>query len=128
MNGSIEKANKINLIKTEGVFNLMKGRGAGIPNIVKAAKEVFAGRKFKWKAGFRNFGTNTNIYVYIYIYIYEFFSLLFCVNIYIYIYIVERIDLSSLGREYARLNVVMADLGRRHKSDDFNSFLMHLFF
>ena len=40
----------------------------------------------------------------------------------------ERIDLSSLGKGYARLNVVAADLGRRHKSDDFNSFLMHLFF
>ncbi len=27
-----------------------------------------------------------------------------------------------------RLNVIAADLSRRHKSDDFNSFLMHLFF
>jgi hypothetical protein len=42
--------------------------------------------------------------------------------------VVERIDLSSLGRGHARLNVVAADLSRRHKSDDFNSFLMHLFF
>jgi hypothetical protein len=41
---------------------------------------------------------------------------------------VERIDLSSLGREHVMLNVVAADLSCRHKSDDFNSFLMHLFF
>ncbi len=46
----------------------------------------------------------------------------------LYYIIVERIYLSSLGREYARLKVVAADLGHRHKSDDFNSFLMHLFF
>jgi hypothetical protein len=44
------------------------------------------------------------------------------------IFNVERIDLSPLSREYARLNVMAADLGSRHKSDDFNSFLMHLFF
>jgi hypothetical protein len=43
-------------------------------------------------------------------------------------YNVERIDLSALGREYTWLNVMAADLGHRHKSDDFNSFLMHLFF
>jgi hypothetical protein len=42
--------------------------------------------------------------------------------------IVERIDLSSLGREYARPNVVATDLSHRHKSDDFKSFLMHLLF
>jgi hypothetical protein len=45
-----------------------------------------------------------------------------------YYTIVERIDLSSLVREHTKLNVVAADLGHRHKSDDFNSFLMHLFF
>jgi hypothetical protein len=45
-----------------------------------------------------------------------------------YARVVERIDLAPLGREYARVNVVAADLGHRHKSDDFNSFLMHLFF
>jgi hypothetical protein len=44
------------------------------------------------------------------------------------VYVVERINLSSLSREHARLNVVAADLSHRHKSDDFNSFLMHLFF
>ncbi len=42
--------------------------------------------------------------------------------------IVERIDLASFGKKDVRLKVVAAYLGRRHKSDDFNSFLMHLFF
>ena len=41
---------------------------------------------------------------------------------------VERIDLTSFGRIVARPIVMVADLGRRHKSDDFNSFLIHLFF
>jgi hypothetical protein len=41
---------------------------------------------------------------------------------------VERIDLASFDREIIRPNVVAADLGHNHKSDDFNSFLMHLFF
>jgi hypothetical protein len=41
---------------------------------------------------------------------------------------VERIDLASFSRIPVRPKVVAADLGRRHKSDDFNSFLMHLFF
>ncbi len=41
---------------------------------------------------------------------------------------VERIDLTSFGRIFARPIVMAADLSRRHKSDDFNSFLIHLFF
>ncbi len=41
---------------------------------------------------------------------------------------VERIGLASFGRMSGKLNVRAADLGRRHKTDDFNSFLMHLFF
>jgi len=41
---------------------------------------------------------------------------------------VERIDLGPDGQMHIRLNVVAADLSCRHKSDDFNSFLMHLFF
>ncbi len=45
-----------------------------------------------------------------------------------YLTAVERIDLSSLSRGHARLNVVAADLSCSHKSDDSNSFLMHLFF
>ncbi len=41
---------------------------------------------------------------------------------------VERIGLASLSRRYDRLNVIAADLSCRHKSDDSDSFLMHLFF
>ncbi len=41
---------------------------------------------------------------------------------------VERIDLALFDREIVRPNDVAADLGHNHKSDDFNSFLMHLFF
>ncbi len=41
---------------------------------------------------------------------------------------VERIDLASFSRIYVRLKVMAADLGHRHKSDGFNSFLVHLFF
>ncbi len=41
---------------------------------------------------------------------------------------VERIDLMSFGRIFARPIVMAADLSHRHKSDDFNSFLIHLFF
>ena len=41
---------------------------------------------------------------------------------------VERIDLMSFGRIFARPIVMAEDLSRRHKSDDFNSFLIHLFF
>ncbi len=41
---------------------------------------------------------------------------------------VERIDLTTFGRIVARSIVMAADLSRRHKSDDFNSFLIHLFF
>ncbi len=44
-----------------------------------------------------------------------------------FINIVERIDLAPDGEIRVRLNVTAADLGHRHKSDDFNSFLMHLF-
>ncbi len=41
---------------------------------------------------------------------------------------VERMDLTSLSRMYVKLKVIAADLGHRHKSANFNSFLMHLFF
>ncbi len=41
---------------------------------------------------------------------------------------VERIDLALLRRVYDRLKVIVADLSRRHKSDDSNSKLMHLFY
>jgi hypothetical protein len=44
------------------------------------------------------------------------------------IFTVERIDLASFGKKEVRLKVVAADLGRRHKCDNFNSFLTHLFF
>ncbi len=44
------------------------------------------------------------------------------------LYLVERIDLALLSRIHVRPKVMAADLGHRHKSDDFNSFLMHLFF
>ena len=40
----------------------------------------------------------------------------------------ERIGLALVGRMSVKLNVRAADLSHRHKSDDFNSFLMHLFF
>jgi hypothetical protein len=41
--------------------------------------------------------------------------------------VVERIDLMSFDRICTRPIVMAADLSRRHKSDDFNSFLIHLF-
>jgi hypothetical protein len=41
---------------------------------------------------------------------------------------VERIDLMSFGRIFARPIVLPAGLSRRHKSDNFNSFLIHMFF
>ncbi len=44
-----------------------------------------------------------------------------------FINIVKRIDLAPDGEIHVWLNVIAADLGHRHKSDDFNSFLMHLF-
>jgi hypothetical protein len=42
--------------------------------------------------------------------------------------IVERISLTSFSGMFDGLDVGAADLSRRHKSDDFNSFLMQLFF
>jgi hypothetical protein len=42
--------------------------------------------------------------------------------------IVERISLMPFGRMFGGLDVRAADLSQRHKSDDFDSFLMHLFF
>jgi hypothetical protein len=39
----------------------MKGQGVGIPNLVKAATENFAGREFTRKAGLQNFNTSTEI-------------------------------------------------------------------
>jgi len=42
--------------------------------------------------------------------------------------IVERIEFLPDRQMHVRLDVVAADLSRRHKSDDFNSFLVHLFF
>ncbi len=41
---------------------------------------------------------------------------------------VERIESMPDGWMHVRLDVMAADLSQRHKSDDFNSFLMHLFF
>jgi len=41
---------------------------------------------------------------------------------------VERIELTPDGGMHIRLDVMVADSCQRHKSDDFNSFLMHLFF
>jgi hypothetical protein len=41
---------------------------------------------------------------------------------------VERVELMPDGQMHVRLDIMAADLSRRHKSDDFNSFLMHLFF
>jgi hypothetical protein len=41
---------------------------------------------------------------------------------------VERIELMPDGQTHIRLDVMAPDLSRRHKSDDFNSFLMHWFF
>jgi len=41
---------------------------------------------------------------------------------------VERIGLMAFGRMFNGLDNEAADLSQRHKFDDFNSFLMHLFF
>ncbi len=41
---------------------------------------------------------------------------------------VERVELTPDGQMHVRLDVMAADLSRRHKSDDSDSFLMHLFF
>jgi hypothetical protein len=42
--------------------------------------------------------------------------------------VVAGVELMPDGQMHIRLDVMAADLSQRHKSDDFNSFLMHRFF